>query len=158
MVLAPQPDAVLLIRRAEREGDPWSGHMAFPGGRHSPVDRDLLATAIRETAEEVGLRLDERQLLGVLDDVAPRSPGRGPLVVRPFLFALDHRPELRLNHEVALALWAPIDELRAERTYRPATFHHRGAPRVYPAYHLADHVVWGMTERILTPLLNDLSS
>ena len=57
IVLAPDPDAVLLIRRAERAGDPWSGHMALPGGRYEPKDPDLLGTALRETVEEVGVAL-----------------------------------------------------------------------------------------------------
>ncbi|HEU4700285.1 MAG TPA: NUDIX domain-containing protein, partial [Gemmatimonadales bacterium] len=58
LVVTPAPDSMLLIRRAERAGDPWSGHMALPGGRHSRGDADLAATAMRETAEEVGVRLD----------------------------------------------------------------------------------------------------
>src|SRR6478752_6570976 len=65
-VLVPSPDAVLLIRRAERAGDPWSGHMALPGGRREPEDADLVETARRETFEEVGLQLARSDLLGGL--------------------------------------------------------------------------------------------
>src|SRR5688572_27389789 len=71
IIIAPDPDAILLIRRAERAGDPWSGHMALPGGRREPGDLDLLATAIRETSEEVGIRLGSEQLVGTLEDVVP---------------------------------------------------------------------------------------
>src|SRR5215471_21768996 len=61
---------VLLIRRAQKTGDPWSGHMAFPGGRQDPSDLDLLHTAVRETQEEVGLELSPgRNLIGRLDDL-----------------------------------------------------------------------------------------
>ena len=74
VILAPDPDALLLIRRAERAGDPWSGHMALPGGRQEPTEPDLFTTAVRETAEEVGLTLGRRNLIGALDDVVPRTP------------------------------------------------------------------------------------
>ncbi|HEU5170288.1 MAG TPA: NUDIX domain-containing protein, partial [Gemmatimonadales bacterium] len=87
-VLVAEPDALLLIRRAERAGDPWSGQMGLPGGRHHPGDPDLLATAIRETEEEVGLALDASRCIGVLDDVAPRTPDLPPIAVRPFVFSL----------------------------------------------------------------------
>ncbi|MEP6687797.1 MAG: NUDIX domain-containing protein, partial [Gemmatimonadales bacterium] len=88
MVLVPSPDAVLLIRRADRAGDPWSGHMALPGGRREETDPDLVATAVRETFEEVGLSLAPADLLGSLDDVVPRTPVLPPIAVRPYVFAL----------------------------------------------------------------------
>ena len=91
IVLAPEPDSILLIRRAERTGDPWGGHMALPeaggGGRRS----DLLATVIRETDEEVGIPLAREHLAGTLDDVVPRTPVLPPMVVRPFAFSLPAR-------------------------------------------------------------------
>ena len=69
IILTPQPDSILLIRRADRSGDPWSGHMALPGGRREPSDSDLAATAIREVAEEVGIQLSAKE------DQACRSVG-----------------------------------------------------------------------------------
>jgi len=157
VVVAPDPDAVLLIRRAERVGDPWSGHMGLPGGRFQADDEDLLATAIRETREELSLTLDPASLLGVLDDVSPKTPIPRPVVVRPFIFATDGRPALRPNDEVALVLWVPLTELRKAGVYREARIRIRGEDRLFPAYHLGDHVVWGLTERILTPLLGLLT-
>lgn len=153
VVLAPDPDAVLLIRRADRVGDPWSGHMGLPGGRFQVEDKDLLATAIRETREELSLPLDRTRLLGVLDDVSPRTPMPRPVVVRPFIFAVDGRPALQPNDEVALVFWVPLTELRRAGVYREARIRIRGEDRLFPAYHLGEHVVWGLTERILTPLL-----
>ncbi|HEU5217398.1 MAG TPA: NUDIX domain-containing protein, partial [Gemmatimonadales bacterium] len=73
VILAPDPDSVLLIRRAEREGDKWSGHLALPGGRWSPGDPDLAATARRETIEEVGVDLSGVTVAAELDDLAPRT-------------------------------------------------------------------------------------
>ena len=88
---------VLLIRRAEHPGDPWSGHMALPGGRQDPDDPDLLHTAMRETSEELGLVLDPSQVIGPLDDLEAVARGRRVgMVVRPFVFhwSAPEPPEL----------------------------------------------------------------
>jgi 8-oxo-dGTP pyrophosphatase MutT (NUDIX family) len=155
-VLVPSPDAVLLIRRADRAGDPWSGHMALPGGRREPHDEDLVATVVRETFEEVGLRLDRADLLGGLDDVVPRTPVLPPIAVRPFVFALTERPALTPNPEVAAVRWVLLDHLLHPETYHSARLEIRGEPREFPAYRVDESIVWGMTERILTGLLVQL--
>jgi 8-oxo-dGTP pyrophosphatase MutT (NUDIX family) len=80
---------LLFIKRSEHEGDPWSGHMAFPGGRHEPHDASLEATACRETMEELSLDLSRGRLLGRLDDLAPRNPVLPPILIRPFV-AVSH--------------------------------------------------------------------
>lgn len=156
VILAPDPDSVLLIRRAERAGDPWSGHMALPGGRQDPGEADLLTTAIRETAEEVGLALKPEHLIGSLDDVVPRTSSLPPIAVRPYVFALDRRPELSLNPEVAAVRWVPLDLLLHPDTRHSIWLEIRGESREFPAYRLDDSVVWGMTERILSGLLEQL--
>jgi len=156
VVIAPDPDAVLLIRRADRPGDPWSGHMALPGGRHQPSDPDLLSTVIRETREEVGIDLVREQLLGGLDDVMPRTPVLPPIAVRPFAFLLPARPRLVLNPEVATSQWVTLEDLLQPGGYHLASLEVGGQIRDVQAYRLADAVVWGMTERILTGLLEQL--
>jgi 8-oxo-dGTP pyrophosphatase MutT (NUDIX family) len=153
VVIAPDPDALLLIQRADRVGDPWSGHMAFPGGRRDPDEPDLLATSIRETAEEVGLDLRPEHLLGSLDDVVPRTSSLPPIAVRPYVFALRGRPELVLNPEVAAARWTPLDLLLRPETYGKVLVDIRGERCEFPAYRIEDAVVWGMTERVLSSLL-----
>ena len=158
LVVVPGPDAILLIRRAERIGDPWSGQMGLPGGRSSPNDADLLQTAIRETREEVGISLSPAELLGALDDVAPRSPHLPPLMVRPFLFLLSERPAVVPNEEVADHLWVVWDSLVHPDSYRPFTIRLGDALREFPAYHVSPVPVWGMTERILAPLVELLST
>lgn len=155
VVLVSTPDRILLIQRAERPGDPWSGQMAFPGGRWQPGDADLKATALRETREELALDLSEASYLGDLDDMAPTTPVLPPINVRPFVFALPTDPMgLIPNHEVARIAWPTIDQLLDARTYRAFRFE-RGEFRIERmGYHLAEGVVWGMSERILTPLLD----
>jgi 8-oxo-dGTP pyrophosphatase MutT (NUDIX family) len=155
-VLVPAPDALLLIRRAERTGDPWSGHMALPGGRREPGDVDLAATAIRETAEEVGVGLPRSALLGSLDDVVPRTPVLPPIAVRPYVFVLPNRPALVLNPEVAAARWVLLDHLLHPATYHAVRIQIRGESREFPAYQLEDAIVWGMTERVVTGVLDQV--
>lgn len=152
VILTPAPESVLVIRRAHRDGDPWSGHMALPGGRREPGDEDLVFTAIRETAEEVGVELPRAALLGVLDDVVPRTRVLPPIAVRPYVFRLEERPRLELNAEVAAADWLPVAHLRAQ--WRAAVeIEVAGASRSTPAFVTPEGVVWGMTERILHDLL-----
>lgn len=131
--------------------------MGLPGGRFEQDDADLHATAVRETREEVGLILEPAHFLGVLDDVSPRTPTAHPIVVRPFVFGISERPTLAPNAEVALALWVDLDELRRVEVYRETTRKVRGVDRRFPAYNLGEHVVWGLTERILTGMLEVLA-
>lgn len=156
VVLAASPESLLFIRRAERAGDPWSGHMALPGGRRDAPDVDLVATATRETVEEVGLRLGPAQLIGGLGDVVPRTPVLPPIAVRPFVFLLPAAPPLVLNPEVAAATWVPLEQLLAPDTYRAIRLQIRGESREMPAYHVEGGVVWGMTERVISGLLDHL--
>ena len=126
--------------------------MALPGGRREEGE-DLLFTAIRETEEEVGLVLAPETLLGVLDDGAPIAPVLPPIAVRPFVFRIGSRPDLRPNHEVAAAHWVPLGTLLHPDTYQSIDIDIRGGRRRVPAYRLAEGTVWGMTERILSDLL-----
>lgn len=132
--------------------------MALPGGRRHATDPDLLATAIRETEEEVGIQLSQVNLVGNLDDVVPRTPTLPPVAVRPFVFVLSSRPSMRLNHEVTSADWVPLSHLLNPGTHHPIRLEVGGQSRVVHAYQLEDAIVWGMTERILTSLLEQLRS
>ena len=158
LVLAPGPDSILLIRRAERDGDVWSGHVALPGGRAGPEDPDLEATAERETFEEVGVVLSPGTLLGRLDDLAPSSPVLPPIVVRPFVFRLARQEKLIPNREVAAAKWIPLDDFLGPGILRPTEHQRHGTLVRMVGYHLEIGVVWGLTERILTSFLQIATS
>ena len=157
LVLRPDPAAglaLLFIRRADYEGDPWSGQVAFPGGRQEPQDAGLVDTAIRETREETGVDLGaEGALLGTLDELWPRTPGLPPIVVRPHVFVLGPDVPFALSREVAAAFWAPLDRLRDPDSTFEATVLVRGEERRVPAVRHVDYTIWGMTERIFRNLL-----
>ena len=144
---------LLLIRRADREGDPWSGHVALPGGRRDPEDATLEATALREVWEEVGVdvRRDGR-VLGTLDDLAPRNPTLPPMAVRPFVAAVAD-VALAPNPEVASAAWIPLERLQAPEASRESVVLVQGQRWTVPSLVVGDYLVWGMTERILRQLL-----
>lgn len=143
---------VFFIRRAEQPRDPWSGHMAFPGGRREPEDGSLLQTAIRETREEVGFDLGvDAERIGQLDDLQAIARGRPQeTVIRPFVFDVHGSAAVRAdNREVAEALWAPLMPLyRGEvDTVRPYDWH--GTRVDFPAYDVEGRVVWGLTYQML---------
>jgi 8-oxo-dGTP pyrophosphatase MutT (NUDIX family) len=146
---------VLLIRRAERTSDPWSGHMAFPGGRREPTDLDLLAAACRETLEEIGLDLArDAELLGRLDEIDAVARGqRVGMRITPFVFELRGDPELTLGaDEVAETLWTPLTPL-FRGTARTTYPYKLGEARLdLPGYRVGERVVWGLTYQMLEAL------
>src|SRR5262249_47259905 len=159
MVLAPSADELqlLLIKRAEHPLDPWSGHMAFPGGRHDAADADLTRTAIRETAEEVGIDLAREGELGTrLDDLQGTGQGRNlDMVISPFLFQVDRPLPTRIDRtEVADALWIPMQVFRDDRFHGTISFTRDGYQAEYPAFVYGDHKVWGLTYRMIRGFLD----
>lgn len=145
----PHGPEVLLIERARHPLDPWSGHMAFPGGRVDPGDPHPRAAAERETLEEVGLSLAGAEALGRLDDVEGRHAGRTlRLVISAWVFHAKEPGELRLNHEVETALWVPLATL-----VDPVSHVEYPTPLGgYPGILVGEpdrHVVWGLTYRFL---------
>jgi 8-oxo-dGTP pyrophosphatase MutT (NUDIX family) len=145
--------ALVLIRRRVREGDPWSGQMAFPGGFRGSEAEPLELTAVRETLEETGLDLAVHgRLLGRLEDLSPRIPQLPPLVVGAFVFAVSDQRPLAPGDEADEAFWAPLRDIfdPGNRTSYPLTL--PGGTREHPAVRLGDRIVWGLTERILSGL------
>ena len=142
--------AVLLIRRTERSGDPWSGQIGFPGGHKSPSDQGLLQTAIREAEEEVGIELIQHELLGALPFVMTRSQR---VRVAPFVFMLEFPVAMRINREVAESFWVPLTELTRLEPQLREVHVDEGDLAVF-SYDYQGRIIWGLTFRILNLLLN----
>jgi 8-oxo-dGTP pyrophosphatase MutT (NUDIX family) len=152
---AANGDELLFIRRAEHPLDPWSGHMALPGGMVDPGDADALAAARRETREELGLDLDRAgRLLGRLSDVAPRTLHRS-LAISPFVFELElAEVPLVANEEVQEALWIPLAFLADAANRSVFLWTGGGVPLPFPCYRWGEErVIWGLTLRIVDELL-----
>lgn len=141
---------VLLIERTKREGDPWSGQVGLPGGKHHVEDGTLLSTAIRETREEVGIDLTTRA--EVLGHMAPRAPGNKPeMLVVPYVAILTAPAEPVPGPEIASVFWIPLEQLAPTqgKTLVPTIL---GDLNV-PSYTIDGHLIWGFTYRILEELL-----
>src|SRR5579883_1617440 len=105
-------EELLLVRRAERPDDRWSGHMALPGGRYEDADRDLFQTVLRETLEETGIALSREALVASLEDLSPRSKTLPSVLVRPFVFRLDKKPKITLSDELTGFFWFELAALQ----------------------------------------------
>ncbi len=150
---------LLFIRRAERDGDPWSGQMAFPGGHLEPGDGSALAAAVRETREELELDLDrDSRHLGALSVVRTHlSNGQGPRWVAPFVFELLGDPPLVPSDEVQEAVWVPVEFLLDDANRGTLVWTHEGAPLQLPCYRFEGRVIWGLTLRMVDELLGHLA-
>jgi len=136
---------LLLVKRALILSDPWSGDMAFPGGKRSPKDGGLMETALREVLEETGIDLRSGSHLGMMETVfSTVRPGMGVL---PFVFLVDGEPRVRLNEELSTFMWVPLGKLSGSRGRALVK-------NMYvPAFHVDGEVVWGLTYRMLESLL-----
>ena len=148
----PESPSVLLIKRADRVGDPWSGQVAFPGGKAQDGDGTLKETAIRETREEVGIDLgQDADFLGYLTPFRTRT---GTLDVFPAVFLLKKKVEVRSNEEVSSYRWVKLEKLTAEHVRSSYRVDVGGQTREIPALLVDGYVVWGLTHGIISSLLS----
>ena len=142
---------VLVVKRAEKSTDPWSGQTAFPGGKRDPKDRNLKETAVRETLEETSINLFEGcRFLGSMNPV--RSTQRPEMRILPFVVLQEKEQNIKLNEELTEYFWTPLKEL----------VHCKGSVKYrceeHPAYIIGNNIIWGLTYRILHNLLSLLSA
>jgi 8-oxo-dGTP pyrophosphatase MutT (NUDIX family) len=146
---------IFFIQRAQYETDPWSGQVAFPGGREESGDESLAHTAIRETLEETGIDIGKcGEVIGQLDDLRPRVVRLPAVIVRPFVVLVGSHPEPVLSDEVAASFWVPLESLNDDTGWRDTVVTAGGLEFTRRAFHHGEFVVWGMTERILSDFLS----
>ena len=153
MILAPGHNDldVCFIQRAERDGDPWSGQVAFPGGRADPSDATANAVAERETMEEIGLPLHSRQLLGPLP---VRDIQREHLkILSPFVYYVGADSQriatVYEKNEVASVFWVPLHHLFDQAAATELEYPMGGTATQFPGIRYGEHVIWGLTLRVL---------
>jgi len=153
IVLRDGPSGIeaLFIHRADHPDDPWSGHMAFPGGRAEEGEAPLL-TAIRETAEEVGLDLGQAELLGALDEVQAVRRIPIDLAIAPFVFRAPAGAAVSPNYEVRSVCWLGLDDLLGERFRSTYDYTEAGGALRFPCFRVDDKVIWGLTYRMFSEL------
>ena len=142
---------VLFIKRATVPGDPWSGHMAFPGGHMDEGDLDLVDAAVRETEEEIGLDLRESHLVGPLSHQRAAPRGRTiDMLVAPYVFVVDSMPNLTLNHEVDEVVWGSFNAMFKGHNHDVEFRAIADAQVPFNGYRIEQqHFVWGLTYRTL---------
>lgn len=148
--LAPT-DSILLLRRAQSEQDPWSGHYAFPGGRRENGDASIYETCIREVQEETGIRLGARDLQVRLSPALAGRNVKAPILVQPYLFDIGERPDVVVEEsEIASFFWLETS------AFKNHDLHFQATPlpgRTRPVFPIEDYYVWGFTYQVLCSVL-----
>lgn len=146
---------LLLMQRARRENDRWSGQVSMPGGRAEPHDESLLATAIRETLEETGVDLATHATpLGRLAAVQAVARGRPlSMTVTPFVFALEREADLQPSEEAEALFWFPLAEAASGRLDGTLPYTSKDTSLLLPCWHFEGRVVWGMTHGMIRSLI-----
>jgi len=143
----------LYVRRAYNPSDPWSGQIAFPGGRFRESDGDIVETAIREVYEETSIKLSRMDILGLMEAFHPLNEPR--LEVIPVVALIKSKLNVKLSGELQEYFWAPINRLskgNAEVKYND------GRVGCVEAYIYDGYVIWGLTARITESLIKILQS
>ncbi len=152
-----QPE-ILMIKRADHPSDPWSGHLALPGGRADLEDGNLLKTAAREMHEEVGIELaDETLFIGRLQNLRPKNPHLPVIEITPWIALAPREITLELSDEVAEAFWLPVQALQTTGQSEVFRFPYQNSVIKYPAYPSPHGPIWGITKNILEEFLSLLN-
>ena len=156
MIAQDRPDlglSLLMIQRATVEGDPWSGQMAFPGGKQDADDPNITLTALREAEEELSINSEHLTRIARLSDILARPYRRmkRPMVVTPLVFEAIDDIAFSGNHEVADVLWVPFDTFHHDNRDN-LTWKKHGVELQLPCYHYQDKTIWGLSLMMIDEL------
>lgn len=139
--------AIFTRRREDLRRHP--GEISFPGGRRDPEDRDLCATALRETHEEIGLPPESVELLGALQPTPTLVTNYS---IYPFVGLIEPGFAWVLEEaEVSEVLELRLADIRAG--YERRRLIRRGVPFRTDTYMVGEHMIWGATARMVADLL-----
>ena len=138
------------VKRKEYPGDPWSGQMALPGGKRNPEDDTPHDVAVREAFEEVGVTLEDGQLIGMMPGMSAGAGGLAdPLTVFPVLYRLHGEgPPLTIGDELAEGHWIAVSHLWNESNW--SSLQWRGSR--FPGIAHGERIIWGFTLGVLRRL------
>ena len=156
-VILNNEQKILFIKRPENPNDPYSGHIAFPGGKIKKDDENLRFTAIREVNEEVGIDLNkDAKIIGELDQLKPLNPEGPKYIVTPFLAVLERENKLIINEEVEDYIWIPLPHFLDKSNMRVRIKERSGKTIEDFVYMYKNYIIWGMTGRIINSFVNDI--
>jgi 8-oxo-dGTP pyrophosphatase MutT (NUDIX family) len=127
------------------------GQICFPGGSYKHGDANLLQTALRESEEEIGLKSKDVEILGELDDISTTTSGYS---ISPFIALIPHPYQFKINYqEISRIFSIPLTKLMDDNILK--YWHRGGGQQCQPSYyyHYEDHIIWGVTARILSQFL-----
>jgi 8-oxo-dGTP pyrophosphatase MutT (NUDIX family) len=141
---------LFMVKRSQSIGDPWSGDIAFPGGKRISEDKTLLETVIREVREETKINLNDNEVLGYLDHV--HSWVKPEMTIQPIVYVFSEKPKFELNFELTKAFWAPIEELvKTKQQLKIKGWYS-------PAYNYKNEIIWGLTYRMIENIFEIIST
>ena len=150
--------SLLMIQRAIHESDPWSGQMAFPGGKNDFDDTHITHTALREIEEE--LAIPEKHLIrfGRLSDVLarPYNINQKPMVISPLLFQSIKKLKYKPNHEVAEVIWVPLSFFQDNKNRQTMVWEKNGVDIQMPSYEYEGKKIWGLSLLMIDELVQEL--
>lgn len=154
---------LLMLQRAIKAGDPWSGHMAFPGGKQDHKQEASIDTAIRETFEETSINLSNADCLGRLSDLTTRTHNnKGLMTISPWIFQISEKSNIQLNHESQRAIWLPLDTfapMRREQFRWPIMeLAGKSVAINLPCFRYDQAKIWGLSLIMLDEFMDLLAS